>query len=394
MTDLALAAEFPQASREAWLVRVGAVLKGAAFDERLVTRIDEAISVEPLYGQRAGPRAERAGAGPWTIVQRVDHPNAEAANAQAHDDLSNGATGLALVMEGAQTARGHGLATADLGRALAGVALHAIALRVEGSAEAAQALMGLIESQPLDPARLDLSFGLSDPALAAEIAGRGFAGPILEADGRAWHEKGATAAEEMGAVLATVAPWLDLLPATSIGITLAAGQDMFLTLAKFRAMRLLWARLLEVNGVAPANLRLHGETSFRMSASRDPHSNILRATAAVFGAGLGGADTIAVLPFSIAQGLPDRFARRIARNVQNILLAESSLWRVADAASGAGYVEHLTEALCEKAWGHFQRAMAGDWPRPDPARAEGLPVIGTSVYLPPTEYPPAIEASR
>ena len=98
--------------------------------------------------------------------------------------------------------------------------------------------------------------------------------------------------------------------------------------------------------------------------------------------------------FSIAQGLPDRFARRIARNVQNILLAESNLWRVADAASGAGYVEHLTEALCEKAWRHFQRAMDGDWPQPDSTRAEGLPVIGTSAYLPPTEYPPAIEALR
>jgi len=392
MTDLALAAEFPPASREAWLARVAAVLKGSAFEDKLVTRVDDAIAVEPLYGQRMGARTARTGAGPWTVFQRVDHPKAEAANAQALDDLGNGATGLTLVFAGAATARGHGIAVADLTRALDGVALHAIALRIEGSAEAAQALAGLIASQPLDPARLDFSFGLTDAALAAEISARGFTGPFLDADGRSWHEKGATAAEELGAVLATVAPWLDAMPAAAIAVTLAAGQDMFLTLAKFRAMRLLWARLLEANGVASTELRLHGETSFRMTARLDPHTNILRATAAVFGAGLGGADSIAVLPFSIAQGLPDRFARRIARNAQNILLAESNLWRVADPASGAGYVEHLTEALGEKAWGHFRRAMAGNWPEPDPARAEGLPMIGTSAHLLPAEYPPAIEA--
>ena len=76
--------------------------------------------------------------------------------------------------------------------------------------------------------------------------------------------------------------------------------------------------------------------------------------AAVFGAALGSADQITVLPFSLAQGLPDEFARRIARNTQTILQEESGLWRVSDPASGAGYVEHLTQALCTKAWKLFQ----------------------------------------
>ena len=91
-----------------------------------------------------------------------------------------------------------------------------------------------------------------------------------------------------------------------------------------------------------------------MTTRHDPWVNILRATSAAFAAGLGGADSITVLPFTAALGLPDAFARRIARNTQLILLDESNLARVADPAAGAGGFEALTDALCEKAWALFQ----------------------------------------
>jgi methylmalonyl-CoA mutase len=81
---------------------------------------------------------------------------------------------------------------------------------------------------------------------------------------------------------------------------------------------------------------------------------MLRATLAVFSAGLGGADAITVLPFTLARGLPDRFARRIARNTQLVLLAESNLAKVADATAGAGVIEDLTDQLCRAAWTLFQ----------------------------------------
>src|SRR6185436_9118364 len=111
---------------------------------------------------------------------------------------------------------------------------------------------------------------------------------------------------------------------------------------------------LAASGLASDAITLAGETSWRMMAARDPHTNILRATAAVFAAALGGADRITVLPFSLAQGLPDEFARRIARNTQTVLQEESQLWRVSDPAAGSGYVEHLTASLCDKAWALFQ----------------------------------------
>jgi methylmalonyl-CoA mutase len=87
---------------------------------------------------------------------------------------------------------------------------------------------------------------------------------------------------------------------------------------------------------------------------RDPHVNMLRATMAVVAAGLGGADAVSVLPFTSAIGLPDKFARRIARNTQLILLEESYLAKVADPAAGSGGIEDLTAKLCASAWSLFQ----------------------------------------
>lgn len=397
MTEFSLAAEFPGSTRADWMKRVEAVLKGASFEDRLVTTSPDGIRLDALYERMAGPRAERPMQAPWTIFQRVDHPDAARANAQALDDLENGATGLLLVSGDAASARGFGFDFSRLARVLQGIHLHAIALKVEGRASVA--LGELIASQPIDPERMNACFNVSDPADAVMLAERSFAGPYMEADGRPWHENGASDAEELGAVLAEAVKLMRRLDglndyhlSRAIGITLSANQDMFGTLAKFRVIRLLWRRVLEAAGLPDAPLRLHAETSWRMMASLDPHTNILRASAAVFGAGLGGADSICVLPFSLAQGLPNAFARRIARNVQTVLIEEANLWRVADPASGAGYVEELTRGLCNAAWAVFQSAEAGQWPDPRPDSPHGLPVIGTKAYRLAAEHSAEVEA--
>lgn len=396
MTGLSLAAEFPAATRADWMKRVEAVLKGASYDEKLVKTTAEGIRLEPLYGQIAGPRAAREHQTPWTLCQRVDHPDAAKANEQVLEDLANGATGLVLVARDSATARRFGFDTSHLRSVLQGIHLHAVALRVEGGG--AIALADLIAGQPIDPERMNVSFAARDAAQASELADRGFHGPYVQADGRPWHERGASDAEELGATLSEAVTWLralddlnDVHLARAVGVTLAAHQDMFTTLAKFRAMRLLWKRVLDSSGLPDRALNLHGETSWRMLAALDPHTNILRATAAVFGAGLGGANSITVLPHSLVQGLPNPFARRIARNVQSVLLEESNLWRVADPASGAGYVETLTQALCARAWEVFQKMEAGSPPLPDSNAARCLPVIGTSAYRLPKEYPADVE---
>src|SRR5260370_27549013 len=119
-------------------------------------------------------------------------------------------------------------------------------------------------------------------------------------------------------------------------------------------MRLLWARVEESCGLTPKPLFIAAETAWRMLTKRDAYVNMLRATMATFSAGLAGANAVTVLPHTLALGLPDAFARRVARNTQLVLLEESNLAEATDPAAGSGGIETLTQALCETAWSLFQ----------------------------------------
>ena len=139
---------------------------------------------------------------------------------------------------------------------------------------------------------------------------------------------------------------------------LAADQDQLLNVAKLRALRKLWARVQEACGVEAQPCFVAAETAWRMLTKRDPHGNIVRGTIAALAAAVGGADAITVLPFSAALGVPESFARRIARNTQSILIEESNLHRVTDPAGGAGAIEALTAQFCDSAWQFFQQIEA------------------------------------
>jgi methylmalonyl-CoA mutase len=141
---------------------------------------------------------------------------------------------------------------------------------------------------------------------------------------------------------------------SAISFRLIADADQFLTMAKFRALRLLWARIEQACGLTPKTIFIAAETAWRMLTQRDSDVNMLRATMATFAAGLGGANAITVLPHTLALGLPDPFARRVARNTQLVLLEESNLAKVSDPAAGAGGIEALTQQLCDSAWSQFQ----------------------------------------
>ena len=186
---------------------------------------------------------------------------------------------------------------------------------------------------------------------------------LAAADGRVIHNAGGSEAQELAFVLAVGLSYMRALEAAGLPLEqargliffrLAADADQFLTIAKFRALRKLWARIEAACGLSPVPAFITAETAWRMMAQRDPHVNILRATIAVFAAAVGGADAISVVPFTAALGLPDEFARRNARNIQLILRDESNLAKVADAAAGSGAVEDLTDQLCGAAWTLFR----------------------------------------
>jgi methylmalonyl-CoA mutase len=383
-------AEFPPASREQWLALVSHVIKGASFDERLTSKSYDGIAIAPLYEREAGGRAVfgRTAGSPWRVVQRIELPDPAAANAQARHDLENGATGLALVFAGSIGAYGFGLRDASLGRLLEEIVPSAgVAIDLQpglSAAQVARQLTDVVRRIGVAPAAADLSFGF-DPLgqIAAgmqsapswrhdsvgfatdvnDLAMQGYRGPFAAADGRVVHNAGGSEAQELAWVLATALAYLRALEASGVAVgdarrmlyfRLAADADQFLTTAKFRALRKLWVRVEEACGLGPAPIFIAAETAWRMMTRRDPFVNMLRATVAVVAAGFGGADSIAVVPHSAAIGLPDSFARRIARNTQLILLEESNLARVADPAAGAGGLEGLTHELCTAAWSLFQ----------------------------------------
>jgi methylmalonyl-CoA mutase len=158
---------------------------------------------------------------------------------------------------------------------------------------------------------------------------------------------------------------------TDAGVTLddAAGlvefryavtDEQFASIAKLRAARRLWARVLELSEATPAEQRQHAVTSRPMMSKYDPWVNMLRTTVAAFAAGVGGADAVTVLPFDSPLGRPDAFGRRIARNTSSLLISESHVARVTDPAGGSYAVEKLTDDLARAGWAVFGRIEAGE----------------------------------
>ncbi|UNO43038.1 methylmalonyl-CoA mutase family protein [Streptomyces sp. MST-110588] len=412
-SELPLAAAFPAADREQWQRLVEGVLRksgatdvtGAAAEDALATTLQDGIRVRPLYtaedlaqdrpGEqpadggfpgfppfvRAG-RAEGTAVSGWDVRQRHADPDPRRVNEAVLADLENGVTSLWLAVGDG------GVPVEGLAKALDGVYLDLAGVVLDAGdrfAEAAEELLRLFAEQGVvlsdaagglgaDPVGLlartgDDSKLRGQLATAAGLAARCAAGaPRLRAlavDALPYHEAGGSAAEELGCSLATGVTYLRELTTAGLDIDAACGQlefryaataDQFLTIAKLRAARRLWARVAEVCGAsaAAAAQRQHAVTSPVMMSRRDPWVNMLRTTVAGLSAGVGGADAVTVLPFDAALGLPDAFARRIARNTQSVLLEESHLSKVIDPAGGSWYVERLTDELARAGWAWFQ----------------------------------------
>jgi methylmalonyl-CoA mutase len=285
---LPLASEFPPASRDDWRKLADGVLKGAPF-EKLVGKTYDGLRIDPIYerARNAATIPARAAGAPWAIMQRVDHPDAAIANAQALHDLENGATGLTVVFAGANAARGYGLPPNKdaLKRALDGVYLDAgIDIELEigpQSRDMGQHLAELLAERKIAPSAVKVRFGL-DPiggggvrgsshgpwqsiakvfgGKIAQLAKLGFRGPFAPADGRVIHDAGGSEALELAYVLAVGVAYLRALEDAGIALEdarrmiyarLSADADQFLTMAKFRALRLLWARIEQSCGLTP-----------------------------------------------------------------------------------------------------------------------------------------------
>jgi methylmalonyl-CoA mutase len=402
---LMLAGEFPEPTRDQWRELVAGVLSKAGrlpdqltgpVEQLLTSTLAEGVTIAPLYTARDAPdRGEAPGITPfvrgsrtlgaspngWDVRQRHADPDAAATAEAVLADLENGVSSLWLALgDGAIAVESLPTMLAKVHLDLAPVALDAgphtgQAARALFDLAAqrkvpADALRGTLGVDPLgwlagSDAGTDIDAGLR---LAGELAARCVAErPNLRAvavDATAYHNAGADEAQELGCSLAAGVAYLRTLTGAGLAVAdalrqlefrYAATADQFATIAKLRAARGLWARVAKECGVegASAAQRQHAVSSETMITARDPWVNMLRGTLACFGAGVGGADAVTVLPFDAALGLPDRFSRRIARNTQSLLVSESHLARVVDPAGGSWYVERLTDDLARRAWEVF-----------------------------------------
>ncbi len=371
----------------AWRAEAARVLKGRDPDT-LASATAEGFSIGPIYARKAGPRAFREAPGGWRIVQRMDLPSVEAALDQLAEDKEGGADDYVLVTADDANAFGQGAPAVTSFKAIVAALPAATRLYLDCGHEAvalALKIAGWRAPAGTDASQVPISFGLNPFSAAGgainallepvqALVGAGFRGPFLAADGRQPHEAGAKATEELAEALAHAALMAQALigagfapeaAARAIEFRLAATQDQLLTIAKFRALRLLWAALQAAMGTTPQPAHALAQTSRRMLGADDLDKNVLRTTLAAFSAGIGGADAIIALPHTLPVGAPDAFARRLARNASLLMLKEAHLGFVEDAAAGSGAIEALTEALCQEAWQALRHRLGPRLPLPD-----------------------------
>lgn len=411
MTDSihSFAGDFPLADLAAWREEADKALKGAPFD-RLIRKTLDGVERGPLFtradvaeaGDTGAPgaapfirgrHAERDAFLPWGIRQRVDHPDPKVANAHILEELQGGASEIQLKLDplGEQGTAARTLA--EFQTLLDGVLLDLAPLHITPSRMAPQyaaMFLALLEGSGIDPASIQGGMGLS-PIGQKSLAGGGAASlaerlertseaaiyaaerfPHLKTvsiTASAPHEAGGSEAHEIAFACGGGASYMRAFidhgmspdeAANALEFTFSADADIHLTIAKLRAARRAWSRVAESFGVSADKraMALNVVTSGRMLTARDPYTNLIRNTCAGLGAAAGGADSIAVRPFTDALGHPTRFARRMARNLHVLLMEESHLGKVADPAGGGFLHETLAARLAETGWAVFQAIEA------------------------------------
>jgi len=394
--------DFPAVSTDQWESAILADLKGADYDKKLLWKTDEEIVVRPYYraenleslGSQLNPvpgefpflRSSRLDNN-WMVSQGIDSTSLGNANAEARDALARGADAITFhIKHSGNTATGPlPQSVEDIAVLLAGIdapvnfkagdlstsVLNLLVQAVESGQ--VKAFKGTIDLDPLNDLLLNGASEknpgeLFDAAAVAVLASAKLTNArTLALRGRQITEAGGSVVEELASAIAAGVEYLSALSARGISVDAAASAiyfDMavsanyFFEIAKLRALRLLWAQVVEQFKPATkesAKAYIVATTSEWDTAIYDRHINLLRGTTKTMSAVLGGADVIETLPFDAASGASDDFSRHLARNTQIILKKESYFDRVVDPGAGSYYLEMLTDALAREAWGFFQK---------------------------------------
>lgn len=384
--------EFPGTDTQAWESKITEDLKGADYEKKLVWKTNEGFAVKPYYraedlealngqvnlipGQFPYLRGTKPTGNDWRICQSIDAANVIEANRQAVEALSKGATAVSLDASNVKS-------VADAEKLLQNIDLTKIWVNLNSASNYNELLDYLkvehlaeayitFDFDPISYALLKGNFHTSekeDMDKAAELL-KNSAGKVphlrgITVNAHFFHNAGATLTQELGYALASGNEYLASLTSNGLSIdeaapkiifTFATGSNYFMEIAKLRAARMLWARIVEQyhpKNDCSAKMRIHSVTANWNKTIYDPYVNVLRSSTEAMSAALGGADMITVLPFDFIYKDADAFSQRIARNQQIILKEESSLDKVADPAAGSYYIENITASLADAAWKIF-----------------------------------------
>ena len=340
----------------------------------------------------------------WDVAQELPYATPAAFNEALRADMSRGQNAVNLVLdhptlsgvdadqaEAAQVGKG-GLSissVADLARALDGVDLETTPIYIQASASAltfTALLAALVNQQGKSLAKVRGAVGMDplsqlarDGHLSRDLDGiYGVMAQLttwavanapqlqtITVQGHPYHNGGASTTQELAFALATAVEYIRAMQnrglniddiAPRIRFSLSVGTNFFMEIARLRAARLLWAKIVKAFGGSDESqkMSLHARTSSWNQTVYDPHVNLLRATTEAFSSAVGGCDSLHISPFDELLRTPDEFSRRIARNTHTVLREESHITRTVDPAGGSWYVENLTDSVGRKAWALFQ----------------------------------------
>ena len=397
MEDNKLFSEFPPVSTEKWEEVINKDLKGADYDKKLVWRTIEGFNVKPYYraenlegleylesnpGEVPFTRGHQTGGNVWEVRQDIHVHDLAEANRIALDAVERGATSLGLCAKQVQSVD-------DLAVLLKGIYINAVSINFMCSPDYLGLLKLYVEyakKNGFDPKELcgSTGFDMFRFALKHGRFHRGEEGDlqmakalveyaheelpkfrVLTVGSNVLHNAGANIVQELGYGLAAANELVARLTdmgckmehvGRSIVLSVGVGSTYFMEIAKIRAARLLWSKIVEQYKPAcecPYKLFINATTSRWNQSVYDPYVNMLRSTTEAMSSAVAGADSISVLPFDTAYKEADDFGYRIARNQQLLLKEESYLDKIVDPAAGSYYIENLTDEIAKGAWEHF-----------------------------------------
>lgn len=397
MNEEKLFNEFPPVTTEQWEEVIIKDLKGADYQKKLIWRTDEGFNVRPYYraedlkdldyldtmpAQFPYTRGTKTNNNNWQIVQEISEEDVAKANAIAIDAIQRGANTIAFNVKNVTDASALSALLKDIDCAKVGLQFnHAknyvdfMTLFVNYLSENKvdkEAVTGSVNFDPITYFLRRTKFYNSQEADMAqllklhEIADELKNFKLVNVNGIAMHNAGATIVQELAYSLAIANEYIAF--ATEHGIkvgkackkiqlTLSVGSNYFMEIAKLRAVRLLWATMVEqYQPTCDCGYKLQINTvgSTWNKTLYDPYVNMLRNTTEGMAAAIGGADAITLQAFDVAYKDADDFSRRISRNVQVILKEESYFNKVVDPAAGSYYIENLTNNIAEQTWKLFQ----------------------------------------